>query len=100
MLRVKSERGEFPMKSLLMPGTALTTLRNFAFTLLCCTVLMVVAVSAQTNPSNLGPPAGPILDLGGAYATPPTAALLVPGGGLNTYQQYTVNFTGTGNPTA
>jgi hypothetical protein len=61
---------------------------------------MVVAVSAQTNPSNLGPPAGPILDLGGAYATPPTAALLVPGGGLNTYQQYTVNFTGTGNPTA
>ena len=81
------------MKGFLMPSTTLTTLKKIAFTLLCCTVLMVLAASAQTpqqvkaDPgSNTGPPAGAILDLNG---TP------IPGGGNGTYQQYTVYFTAT-----
>jgi uncharacterized repeat protein (TIGR01451 family) len=76
-----------------MPATALTTLKKIAFTLLCCTVLMVVAAPAQTIQSikadpgnNNPPPADPILDLSG---TP------IPGGGNSTYQLYTVNFTAT-----
>ena len=77
---VKSERGEFPMKSLLVSGTALTTLRKIAFTLLFCTVLMVFAAVAQNNQ---GPPAGAILNLAG---TP------IPGGGDGTYQYYSVPF--------
>ncbi len=74
-----------------MPATTLTTLKKIAFTLLCCTVLMVFAAPAQTLQSikadpgtNNPPPAGAILDLSG---TP------IPGGGNSTYQQYTVNFT-------
>ncbi len=80
------------MKRLLTPATALTTLRRIAFTLLCCTVLMVPAAPAQTiqqmkadpYPINQGPPAGPLLDLSG---TP------IPGGGNTTYLPYTVTFT-------
>jgi len=75
-----------------MRATALTTLKKVAFTLLCCTVLMVFGASAQTLQSikadpgtNTGPPSGAILDL----ANPPQA---VPGGGNDTYQQYTVTF--------
>jgi len=90
LLTLTREKREFPMKRLLMPATTLTTLRKIAFTLLCCTVLMVFAAPAQTLQSikadpgtNEGPPAGAILDLSG---TP------VPGGGNGTYQQYTVNF--------
>jgi len=90
------------MKRLRMPVTTLTTLslRKIAFTVLCCTALMVFAASAQTVQSikvdpgtNNPPPAGPILDLGGTYATPPTAAQPIPGNGTETYQNYTVNFT-------
>jgi uncharacterized repeat protein (TIGR01451 family) len=88
------------MKRLLMPAAALTTLKKAAFAFLCSSVLMVFGASAQTIQSiktdpgaNNGPPAGPILDLGGTYATPPTAALQIPGDGNETYQYYTVNFT-------
>jgi uncharacterized repeat protein (TIGR01451 family) len=97
------EKREIPMKRVLMPATTLTTLKKIAFTLLCCTLLMVFGASAQTAQSvqaikldpgaNNPPPAGPILDLGGAFATPPTAALPIPGNGNETYQYYTVNFT-------
>jgi hypothetical protein len=86
------------MKRLLMPATTLTTLKRIAFTLLCCTVLMVFAAPAQTiqsikaDPgSNNPPPAGAILDLSGTA---------IPGGGNTTYQQYTVNFTATVTSTA
>jgi len=75
----------------LMPATTLTTLKKIAFTLFCCTVLMIIVAPAQTlqqiknDPgTNNPPPSGAILDLGG---TP------IPGGGNDTYQQYTVNFT-------
>lgn len=78
------------MKRLWMPAAALMPLKKIAFTLLCCTVVMVYAAPAQTlqqiknDPgANQGPPLNPILDLNG---TP------VPGGGNGTYQQYTVNF--------
>ncbi|MGA6987952.1 MAG: hypothetical protein WBZ01_17980 [Terriglobales bacterium] len=91
------------MKRILMPATTLTTLKKIAFTLLCCSVLMVFGASAQTAQSvqaikvdpgnNNPPPAGAILDLGGAYTTPPTAPTAIPGNGNETYQQYMVNFT-------
>lgn len=94
------EKREFPMQRLLMPATTLTTLRKIAFTLLCCTVLMVFGASAQNlkaDPgANNGPPAGTIiLDLGGAYATPPTSALPITGNGNQTYNTYTANFNAT-----
>lgn len=89
-----------------MPTAALTTLKTtlkkVAFTVLCCVVLMVFTASAQTIQSikadpgtNNGPPAGPILDLGGTYATPSTPARPIPGNGNETYQQYMVSFTAT-----
>jgi hypothetical protein len=88
------------MKRFLMPATALTTLKRVALTLLCCSVLMVFAASAQTIHSikvdpgkNNPPPSGPILDLGGAYATPPTPAAAIPGNGTEVYLNYTVIFT-------
>ncbi|MGC1478307.1 MAG: hypothetical protein WA804_20835, partial [Terriglobales bacterium] len=91
------------MKRILMPATTLTTLKKIAFTLLCCSVLMVFGASAQTAQSvqaikvdpgnNNPPPAGAILDLGGAYTTPPTAPTAIPGNGNETYQLYMVNFT-------
>jgi len=109
------------MKRLLNPAPTWTTLRKLALTFLCCTALMVLAASAQTrkqiklNPgantaanaapntaanaapntaanaapntaANNGPPPGAIMDL----ASPPQA---IPGGGDDTYRQYTVNFT-------
>ena len=67
------------MKRIPLPAT-LKSLSRIAFSLLCCTLLMVQAAAAQNNE---GPPTGAILDLSG---TP------VPGGGNNTYQQYTVQF--------
>jgi hypothetical protein len=86
LLAVKTQNRAFPMERLFMPRTTLTTLKKVAFTLLCCTVLMVFSGSAQTpqqvkaDPgANQGPPAGAILDLNGT-AIPPS------------YQQYTVNF--------
>ena len=42
------------MKRLLTFATTLTTLRKMAFTLLCCTVLMVFAAPAQTPPILVG----------------------------------------------
>lgn len=85
----------------LMTATTLTTFKKVAFTLLCCTVLMVFSAPAQTiqqmkadpYPVNLGPPAGAILDLNG---TP------IPGvpGGNGTYKQYMVNFTASSSNTA
>jgi hypothetical protein len=39
---------ELPMKRLPVPPATLTTLKKIAFTLLCCTVRMVFAASAQT----------------------------------------------------
>lgn len=102
LLTLTKEKREFSMNRGLLPATALTTLKKIAFTLLCCTVLMVFPAPAQTIQSikqdpgtNNPPPLGPILDLGGVYATPPTAALPIPGGGNGTYQQYTVEFTAT-----
>jgi hypothetical protein len=79
------------MTGLLTTAATLTTLKKVAFTLFCCTVLMVFAAPAQTPPqtikadpgTNNPPPAGAILDLSG---TP------IPGGGNATYQHYTVNF--------
>jgi uncharacterized repeat protein (TIGR01451 family) len=51
-----SEKSEVPMKRLLMPATTLTTLKKVAFTLFCCTVLMVCAAPAQAQaPSGLAP---------------------------------------------
>lgn len=97
LLSLTREKREFLVNRLPMPATALTTLRNLCFTLLCCTVLIVVPAAAQTNEA---PPVGPILDLGGIFATPPTVPQPIPGGGNDTYQQYFVSFTGTGNPTA
>jgi uncharacterized repeat protein (TIGR01451 family) len=95
------EKREIPMKRVLMPATTLTTLKKIAFTLLCYTLLMVFGASAQTAQSvqaikldpgnNNPPPAGPILDLGGVYATPPAQA--IPGNGNETYAPYSVNFT-------
>src|SRR5580693_18506 len=56
---------------------------------------LAIATPAQYNKLDPGannpPPAGPILDLSG---TP------IPGGGNNTYQNYTVNFTATLSNTA
>ena len=97
------------MNSVFMPATALTTLKKAALALLCCTLLMAVAASAQNpgpNPKigltqsharafaaaeevntcsgNCPPPSGAILDLNG---TP------IPGGGNGSYQQYTATFT-------
>jgi hypothetical protein len=43
------EKREVPMKRLLMPAATLTTLKKIAFTLLCCTVLMVFAAPAQAQ---------------------------------------------------
>jgi hypothetical protein len=78
------------MKRHLLPFTALS-MKRVAFTILCCTVLMVFPATAQTvqtikaDPgTNNPPPSGAILDLSG---TP------IPGGGNSTYQQYTVDFT-------
>jgi hypothetical protein len=91
LLTLTREKRAFPMKRLLMPATALTTLKKVAFTLLCFTMLMVFSASAQTfqitktDPgTNNPPPAGAILDLNGTA---------IPGGGNETYKQYTVNFT-------
>ncbi len=74
------------MTRLLMPATTLTTLKKVAFTLFCCTVLMVFVAPAQTpqqikaDPGNNNPPPpGWILNLNG-QAIP------------TTYQQYTVEF--------
>jgi Bacterial Ig-like domain (group 3)/Abnormal spindle-like microcephaly-assoc'd, ASPM-SPD-2-Hydin len=56
------EKSEVPMKRLLMPTTTLTTLKKVAFTLLCCSVLMVFGASAQAQtpsgprPGVPGPP--------------------------------------------
>ncbi|MGD0470871.1 MAG: PASTA domain-containing protein [Terriglobales bacterium] len=80
------------MKRFLLPATTPTPLTKLAFTLLCCTVLMVFAAPAQTiqqmkadpYPVNDGPPAGAILDLSGTA---------IPSGGNETYQHYMVNFT-------
>jgi hypothetical protein len=81
------------MTRLLMPATTLTTLnlRKIVFTLFCCTVLMVFGAPAQilqqikNDPgANNGPPPGAIMDLNGTA---------IPGGGNDTYQQYSVNFT-------
>jgi hypothetical protein len=81
------------MTRLLMPATTLTTLnlRKIVFTLFCCTVLLVFGAPAQilqqikNDPgANNGPPPGAIMDLNGTA---------IPGGGNDTYQQYTVNFT-------
>jgi len=88
------KKRETSMKRLLMPGSARTFVRKVAFTLLCCTVLMVFGASAQTpqvvkaDPgANTGPPAGAILDLNGQPI--PTS-----------YQLYTVDFTAALNSTA
>jgi List-Bact-rpt repeat protein/HYDIN/CFA65/VesB family protein len=83
------EKSEVPMTGLLTTAATLTTLKKIAFTLFCCTVLMVFAAVAQ--PNNLGPPAGAIYDLNGQ---------LVPGGGKNIYQRYTVQFTASVTSTA
>src|SRR5208283_5230605 len=106
LLTLTREKRAFPMKRDLMPVAALTALKKVAFAFLCCTVLMVSGASAQTIQSikvdpgaNNGPPAGPILDLGGTYATPPTPALQIPGNGNETYQYYTVNFTANASNT-
>lgn len=62
----------------------------FAHTALVCVTIIALslsAVTAQAAPSNVGPPVGPILDLGG---------LPIPGNGNGTtYQTYSVDFTGT-----
>ena len=52
---------------------------------------LFVSTQSWAIPSNLGPPAGAILDLNG---TP------IPNGGNNTYQEYTVNFTASVSSTA
>jgi uncharacterized repeat protein (TIGR01451 family) len=98
LLTLTREKRAFSMKRHLMPVAALTTLKKVAFAFLCFTVLMGFGASAQTIQSikvdpgmNNGPPTGPILDLGGTYATPP--AKQIPGNGNETYQNYTVNFT-------
>src|ERR1700690_3918716 len=88
------------MKRFLMPSATLATFKKIAFTLFCCAVLMVFSASAQNLKSdpgaNNGPPAGTIiLDLGGAYATPPTSASPITGNGNKTYHTYTVNFNAT-----
>ncbi len=82
------------MKRILSPAATLTTLTKTAFTLLCCTLLMVFSAPAQTpqqvkaDPGNNdGPPAGAILDLNG---------LPIP----TSYQSYTVNFQATLSQTA
>lgn len=88
------EKREVPVKRLLMSADTLTALKKMTSTLLCCTVLMVLAAPAQTPPqtikadpgTNNPPPAGAILDLSG---TP------IPGGGNAIYQHYTVNFIAT-----
>jgi hypothetical protein len=59
-LTLKREKRAFPMKRLLMPATALTTLKKVAFTLLCCTVLMVFAApTAQAQDACSAPTIGP-----------------------------------------
>jgi len=80
------------MKRHLLLFTALSV-KRVAFTVLCCTVLMVFPATAQTvqtikaDPGNNNPPpSGAILDLNGTA---------IPGGGNSTYQQYTVDFTAT-----
>ncbi len=106
LLTLTREKRAFPMKRHFMPASAQTALKKVAFAFLCFTVLMVSGVSAQTIQSikvdpgaNNGPPAGPILDLGGTYATPATTALPIPNNGQLTYQQYTVNFTANASNT-
>ncbi|MGA2950164.1 MAG: MBG domain-containing protein [Candidatus Sulfotelmatobacter sp.] len=46
------------MKRLLMPATALMTLKNVAFTLLCCTVFMVFAAPNRATAQTLDPCSG------------------------------------------
>src|ERR1700674_3712124 len=79
------EKREVPMTGLLTTAATLTTLKKMAFTLFCCT-LLIVAAPAQTlqqikaDPgNNTPPPPGAILDLNGQPI--PTA-----------YRQYTVQF--------
>jgi uncharacterized repeat protein (TIGR01451 family) len=100
LLTLTREKRAFSMKRHLMPVAALTTLKKVAFAFLCFTVLMGFGASAQTIQSikvdpgnNNGPPAGPILDLGGTYATPSTTAVAIPNDGQETYAQFSVNFT-------
>jgi uncharacterized repeat protein (TIGR01451 family) len=94
LVTLTKEQRAFSKNRDLMPAATLKALKKIAFTLLCCTVLMVSA-AAQTlqqikaDPGNNDPPPpGAIRDLSGT---------LIPGGGTNTntYQQYTVNFTAT-----
>ena len=95
---VDSRKREFAMPRNAPPETMLITSKKVALTVFCCTVLMLLAANAQTPQSikadpanNNPPPVGAILDLSG---TP------IPGGGNNTYQQYTVNFQATVTNTA
>jgi hypothetical protein len=90
LLALRRRKRAFAMKRLLMPAPALTTLKKLAFTLFCCTLLMVFAAPAQTphqvktDPGNNdGPPAGAIYDLNG---------MPIPGGGNGMYQYYSVSF--------
>jgi uncharacterized repeat protein (TIGR01451 family) len=99
LLTLTREKRAFSMQRLLSSTTTLPTLKKVAFTVICCTVLMAFVASAQTIQSikvdpgnNNAPPEGPILDLGGAYATPPTVAVAIPGNGNETYLQYMVSF--------
>ncbi len=60
LLTLTREKRAFPMKRLLMPATALTTLKKVAFTLFCCTVLLVfVATTAAAQDACSAPTLGP-----------------------------------------
>jgi Abnormal spindle-like microcephaly-assoc'd, ASPM-SPD-2-Hydin/Divergent InlB B-repeat domain len=90
-LALPRENREFPMKTVRMPATTLTTVRKTVFTLFFI-LLMVFGAVAQTVQSikadpgnNNPPPASPILDLNGN----PT-----------NYQQYTVDFVAGVSSTA
>src|SRR5208282_1037959 len=89
LMTLSREKREIPMKKVLMPVAAFTPI-------LVMVLLMVLLAPATAFSQNNPPPTSPtspILDLGGAYATPPTTPLALPGGGNGSYKQYTVDFT-------
>ena len=90
------EKRAFPMKRLLMPATALTTLKKAAFTLLCCTVLMVFAAptaAAQDPCSGLnGVPSA--LPVGSATG----CGVIITLNPANSASAFTITSPGNGNP--
>ena len=72
-LTLTREKRAFPMKRLLMPATAMMSLKKVAFTLFCCTVLMIFAAPNRARAEAVAPTPDPC-------ASPTVGATAIPVG--------------------